>query len=195
MVWANRVDLDQTAPLGAVWSGSTVCHSVCIVWAHYSVVKRYCSNFRIITAIFSCVRIFTKFMVVHIPHKCPAGTFSIMAGCRISERGTYISSDNFERNYTWNTILFIKSLWKWSFSCEKGSLRNPTENLFPTILTKWDVKNLKCPLFLLKALKYIKSNLPGTNLTPTHQDIGTIAWWNTCRKDTWLNFLRNIKNT
>ena len=30
----------------------TVYHSVCIFWTHDSVVKRYCSNFRIITAIF-----------------------------------------------------------------------------------------------------------------------------------------------
>ena len=47
-VLANSADPAQTAPIRVY----TVCHSVCIFWANYSVVKRYCSNFRIITAIF-----------------------------------------------------------------------------------------------------------------------------------------------
>ena len=38
-VWANRADPDQT-----------VCHSICIFWMHYSMVKQPCSNFRVITA-------------------------------------------------------------------------------------------------------------------------------------------------
>ena len=46
-VWANSVDPDQTAP-------------VYIFCANSSVVKRLCSNFRIITAIF---RIFTIHML------------------------------------------------------------------------------------------------------------------------------------
>ena len=53
--WANSADPNQTArgaARGAVWSGSTVCHSVCIVWTYYSMVEPHCSNFRIITAIF-----------------------------------------------------------------------------------------------------------------------------------------------
>ena len=41
---ANSADPDQTA--GAVY---TVCHSVCIVWTHNSVVKPHISNFRVIT--------------------------------------------------------------------------------------------------------------------------------------------------
>ena len=28
-----------------------VCHSICLFWAHYSMVEPHCSNFRIITAI------------------------------------------------------------------------------------------------------------------------------------------------
>ena len=44
----------------------TVCHSVCIVWTNYSVVKQYCSNVRIITANFSGVWIFWIFMVLLI---------------------------------------------------------------------------------------------------------------------------------
>ena len=43
-VWANRVDPDQTA--SRVY---TVCHSICIFWTRYSVVKRHCSNFRMFT--------------------------------------------------------------------------------------------------------------------------------------------------
>ena len=59
-VWANSVDLDQTAVCCRVY---TDCHSICIFWIHYSVVKWYCSNFMTITAIFSCVRIFRIFTV------------------------------------------------------------------------------------------------------------------------------------
>ena len=48
-VWANSVDPDQTPSLIRVY---TVCHSVCIFWARYSMVEPHCSNFRIITATF-----------------------------------------------------------------------------------------------------------------------------------------------
>ena len=41
----------------------TVCHSVCIVWTHYSMVEPHSSNFRVITTIFLGVRIFRKFTV------------------------------------------------------------------------------------------------------------------------------------
>ena len=41
----------------------TVCHSVCIVWTHYSMVEPYSSNFRVITTNFLGVRIFRKFTV------------------------------------------------------------------------------------------------------------------------------------
>ena len=46
-------DPDQTAPsgAGAVWSGSTVCHQVCIFWIYYCMVNPHCSNFRTNTAI------------------------------------------------------------------------------------------------------------------------------------------------
>ena len=44
----------------------TVCHSVCIVWTHYSVVEPHSSNFRMITTNFLGVRIFRKFTVVLI---------------------------------------------------------------------------------------------------------------------------------
>ena len=41
----------------------TVCHSVCIVWTHYSIEEPHSSNFRVITTIFWGVRIFRKFTV------------------------------------------------------------------------------------------------------------------------------------
>ena len=41
----------------------TVCHSVHIFWTHYSMVNPLCSNFRVITANFSGVRIFRVFTV------------------------------------------------------------------------------------------------------------------------------------
>ena len=42
----------------------TVCHSVCIVWTHYSMVEPHSSNFRVITTKFLGVRIFRKFTVL-----------------------------------------------------------------------------------------------------------------------------------
>ena len=42
----------------------TVCHSVCIVWTHYSMVEPHSSNFRVITTNLSGVRIFRKFTVL-----------------------------------------------------------------------------------------------------------------------------------
>ena len=53
--WANSVDPDQTAPLIRVY---TVCHSVCIVWTHYSMVEPHSSNFRVYySKLFGCPNI------------------------------------------------------------------------------------------------------------------------------------------
>ena len=41
----------------------TVCHSVCIVWTHYSMVEPHSPNFRVITTNFLGVRIYRKFTV------------------------------------------------------------------------------------------------------------------------------------
>ena len=41
----------------------TVCHSVCIVWTHYSIVEPHSSNFRVITTNILGVQIFRKFTV------------------------------------------------------------------------------------------------------------------------------------
>ena len=38
----------------------TVCHSVCIVWTHYSMVEPHSSNFRVITTNLFGVRIFKE---------------------------------------------------------------------------------------------------------------------------------------
>ena len=48
----------------------TVCHSVCIVWTHYSLVEPHSSNFRVITTNFLGVRIFRKFTVQQF-FQCP----------------------------------------------------------------------------------------------------------------------------
>ena len=62
--WANSADPDQTAPIRVY----TVCHSVSIVWTHYSMVEPHSSNFRVITTNILGVRIFRKFMVCTINH-------------------------------------------------------------------------------------------------------------------------------
>ena len=59
----NSVEPDQTVQSDQVY---TVCHSVCIFWAHYSDIKPNCSTFRIITANFSGFRIF-RFFTVNLP--------------------------------------------------------------------------------------------------------------------------------
>ena len=56
--WANSADPDQT-----------VCHSVCIVWTHYSMVESHSSNFRVITTNILGVRIFRKFTVLNYESK------------------------------------------------------------------------------------------------------------------------------
>ena len=65
--WANRADPDQTAPesdqglhclpLSSLIRVYTVCHSVCIVWTHYSMVEPHSSSFRVITTNFWCPNI------------------------------------------------------------------------------------------------------------------------------------------
>ena len=42
----------------------TVCHSVCVVWTHYSMVEPHSSNFRVIITNVLGVRIFRKFTVI-----------------------------------------------------------------------------------------------------------------------------------
>ena len=62
----------------------TVCHSVCIVWTHYSMVKPHISNFRVITTNVLGVRIFRKFTVIRV-------VFEI---ARIKRRDQVISAPN-----------------------------------------------------------------------------------------------------
>ena len=69
--WANSADPDQTAP--SLIRVYTFCHSVCIVWTHYSMVEPHSSNFRVITTnfwvseylgnlryIFHCYKMYTE---------------------------------------------------------------------------------------------------------------------------------------
>ena len=58
---ANSADPGQT-PLRVY----TVCHSVCIVWTHNSMIEPHSSNFRVSTTNFLGVRIFRKFTVCHV---------------------------------------------------------------------------------------------------------------------------------
>ena len=53
-VRANSVDPDQIAPeiLKEQSDQGLHCHSISIVWMHYSMVKPHSLNFKIITAIF-----------------------------------------------------------------------------------------------------------------------------------------------
>ena len=71
--WANSADPDQTAPRGSLIRVYPVCHSVCIVWTHYTIVEPLSSNFRVITTNVLGVRIFRKFTVIakywHLPDK------------------------------------------------------------------------------------------------------------------------------
>ena len=69
-VWSGSTPLQEQSDQGLHHSRSslirvyTVCHSVCIFWMHYSMIKPQCSNFRVITANFSGVRIFRIFRVI-----------------------------------------------------------------------------------------------------------------------------------
>ena len=56
-------------------SAYTVCHSVCIVWTHYSMVEPHSSNFGVITTNILGVRIFRKF-TLHVTSSSSA-SFSI----------------------------------------------------------------------------------------------------------------------
>ena len=58
--WANSADPDQRSSLIRVY---TVCHSVCIVWTHDSMVEPHSSNFRVIITNFLGIWIFKKFTV------------------------------------------------------------------------------------------------------------------------------------
>ena len=58
----NRSDCSKRSSLIRVY---TVCHSVCFVWTHYSMVEPHSSNFRVITTNFLGVRIFRKITVFY----------------------------------------------------------------------------------------------------------------------------------
>ena len=58
--WADSADPERSSLIRVY----TVCHSVCIVWTHYSMIEPHSSNFRVITTKFLGVRIFRKFTVV-----------------------------------------------------------------------------------------------------------------------------------
>ena len=59
--WVNSADPDQRSSLIRVY---TVCHSVCIVWTHYSMVEPHSSNFRVITTNFGVSEYLGKITVL-----------------------------------------------------------------------------------------------------------------------------------
>ena len=74
--WANSADPDQTrSSLIRVY---TVCHSVWILWTHYSMVEPHSSNFRVITTNVLGVRIFRKCTVVWANTIDPGSTIKIL---------------------------------------------------------------------------------------------------------------------
>ena len=60
--WVNSAGPDQTAPLSSLIRVYTVCHSVFIVWTHFSMIEQNSSHFRVITTNILGVRIFRKYL-------------------------------------------------------------------------------------------------------------------------------------
>ena len=61
MILSFRTDMPGQTVQSSLTRVYTVCHSICIVWTHYSMVEPHSSNFRVITTNFLGVRIFRKF--------------------------------------------------------------------------------------------------------------------------------------
>ena len=61
--WANSADPDQTAPRGAVWSGSTLFAIPSASFRLFYSIEPHTSNFRVITTNVLGIQIFRKFMV------------------------------------------------------------------------------------------------------------------------------------
>ena len=61
--WANSADPDQTAPRGAVWSGSTLFAILSALFGLITLWKSHIVQIRVITTNFLGVRIFRKFTV------------------------------------------------------------------------------------------------------------------------------------
>ena len=60
--WTDMQTVHWSADPDVIWV-YTVCHSICIIWTHYSTVETHSSNFRVITRNFLGVRISRKFTV------------------------------------------------------------------------------------------------------------------------------------
>ena len=88
----------------------TVCHSVCIFWTNYPVVKRYCSNFRIITANFLSGRIFRSFTVVKIDCFSIFSKFVVFSCLLVFSLLFSLRLDN---TVTWSYWLIFLPIWIW----------------------------------------------------------------------------------
>ena len=66
MIYTVMIISYQTYMRSSLIRVYTVCHSVCTIWTHYSMVESHSSNFRVITTNVLGVRIFRKFTVLYI---------------------------------------------------------------------------------------------------------------------------------
>ena len=76
-----RLLLEERSSLIRVY---TVCHSVCIAWTHYSMVKPHSSNFRVITTNFLGVRKLRIITVLSATCFCTLSIRTIMVFVLIS---------------------------------------------------------------------------------------------------------------
>ena len=99
---ANSVDRGQTAPAprGAV----TVCHSMCIFWAWYSIVKRYSSNFSLFLVV---VRM--SELLGCLQYTLPLGTMGRLHSMTVALPGLLIQWQNYIISFTRNHLKFISS--------------------------------------------------------------------------------------
>ena len=98
--WANSADPDQSSLIRVY----TVCHSVCIVWTHYTIVEPHSSNFRVISTNFLSVRIFRKFTVLS------GTTTRRLTPCICGEEVEILLKQRNHTNYEYTRLGFIESV-------------------------------------------------------------------------------------
>ena len=151
--WANSVDQIRLLLEVRVY---IVCHSICTFWMHYSTAKPLCSNFRVITAIFSSVRNFKSFTIIRY---------------RFSLKCSYYNSkaSHFNQSFT----LFYK--WHCSAFSPQSTL-----NGISFLLGVWGHTALCCHLLCKhygnEANIYSWKSEPKTNSVSQSQWQGVFCW-------------------
>ena len=79
----------------------TVCHSVCIVWTHYSMVEPRSSNFRVMTTNILDVRIFRKLKVLI---QILELSFCDHSNFRQSKYGTVLTAKHLKHGYRYQKL-------------------------------------------------------------------------------------------